>query len=193
MSEEQIAWTKAFEHKRKELMQALVRRDFTEADRLKETIEEMERHARSRGWKLREHWDELTLALDGCVAARLNPPQLSALKWLLTACPHDILRVRLCIIPSVRSHAKERVNRSVATLRGHLAWATPKFQSRRSSYAIVWPRWALSIYALLSNAIARLECFEMLEDLKSVAVPLSTAAALTALGVLIAVAAGIAF
>jgi hypothetical protein len=55
MSEEQIAWTKALEHKRIELIQALVRRDFTEADRLKESIEEMERHARSRGWKLREH------------------------------------------------------------------------------------------------------------------------------------------
>jgi tRNA G37 N-methylase TrmD len=37
MSEEQIAWTKALEHKRMELIQALVRRDFTEADRLKET------------------------------------------------------------------------------------------------------------------------------------------------------------
>jgi hypothetical protein len=37
------------------------------------------------------------------------------------------------------------------------------------------------------------ELFVMLEDLKSVAVPLSAAAALTALGVLIAVAAGMAF
>jgi hypothetical protein len=51
----------------------------------------------------------------------------------------------------------------------------------------------LSIYSLLRNAIARRELFEMLEDLKSVAVPLSAAAALTALGVLIAVAAGMAF
>ena len=55
MSEEQIAWTRALEHKRMELMQALVRRDFTEADQLKETIEAMERHARSRGWKLGDH------------------------------------------------------------------------------------------------------------------------------------------
>jgi hypothetical protein len=55
MSEEQIAWTKALEHKRMELIQALARRDFAEADRLKETIEEMERHARSRGWRLKEH------------------------------------------------------------------------------------------------------------------------------------------
>jgi hypothetical protein len=55
MSEEQIAWTQALEHKRMELIQALVRRDFTEADRLKETIEEMERHVRNRGWRLKEH------------------------------------------------------------------------------------------------------------------------------------------
>jgi hypothetical protein len=55
MSEEQIAWTKALEHKRMELIQALARRDFAEADRLKETIEEMERHARTRGWRLKEH------------------------------------------------------------------------------------------------------------------------------------------
>jgi hypothetical protein len=46
---------------------------------------------------------------------------------------------------------------------------------------------------LSTNAIARLGCFEMLEDLKSIAVPLSAAAALTALGVLIAVAAGMTF
>lgn len=55
MSEEQIAWTKALEHKRMELIQALVRGDSTEADRLTEAVEEMERHARSRGWRLNEH------------------------------------------------------------------------------------------------------------------------------------------
>jgi hypothetical protein len=55
VSEEQIAWTKALEHKRMELIQALVRGDSTEADRLTEAVEEMERHARSRGWRLNEH------------------------------------------------------------------------------------------------------------------------------------------
>jgi hypothetical protein len=46
---------------------------------------------------------------------------------------------------------------------------------------------------LLTDAIAHLGSFEMFEDLKSVAVPLSAAAALTAMGVLIAVAIGITF
>jgi hypothetical protein len=46
---------------------------------------------------------------------------------------------------------------------------------------------------LLSNSIKRLECFEMLEDLKSVAVPLGAAAGLTTLGVLIAVVIGLTY
>jgi len=71
MSEEQIAWTKALEHKCMELIQALVREGFTEADWLKETLEEMERHARSRGWKLNEHCDSSAAILDvyGVVAS----------------------------------------------------------------------------------------------------------------------------
>jgi protein-arginine kinase activator protein McsA len=55
MSEEETAWTKALEQKRKQLVHALAVKDFETADQLKETIEEMERHARSRGWRLKEH------------------------------------------------------------------------------------------------------------------------------------------
>jgi protein-arginine kinase activator protein McsA len=54
MSEEQAAWTKALEQKRKQLVHALAAEDFETADQLKETIEEMERHARGRGWRLNQ-------------------------------------------------------------------------------------------------------------------------------------------
>jgi anti-anti-sigma regulatory factor len=55
MSEEEVAWTKALEQKRKLLVHALAVGDLETAEQLKETIEEMERHARSRGWRLKEH------------------------------------------------------------------------------------------------------------------------------------------
>ena len=55
MSEEQIAWTKALEHKRMELIQALVRRDLTEADRLKAVIE-------TSGWKIVDRGTDFALA-----------------------------------------------------------------------------------------------------------------------------------
>jgi anti-anti-sigma regulatory factor len=55
MSEEEVAWTRALEQKRKLLVHALAVGDLETAEQLKETIEEMERHARSRGWRIKEH------------------------------------------------------------------------------------------------------------------------------------------
>lgn len=52
METPEAALTKEIIATRRSLTQSLLTENFVETDRLKETLYQLERHARSRGWKL---------------------------------------------------------------------------------------------------------------------------------------------